>query len=205
MSVLRAKLLAMTDNDPKVVLHRYLRAAQEALLWKLDGLCEYDVRRPLTPTGTNLLGLLKHVASCAYGYFGEAFARPYADALPWVEDAAEVNADMWATADESREQIVALYRRAWAHADATIEALPLDAPGRVPWWHEDRAEVSLQRIMVHMIAETERHAGQADIVREYIDGAVGLRPDNANLPETDAAWWQNYRAQLEDVARRAAS
>jgi uncharacterized damage-inducible protein DinB len=195
----------MTGNDSKAVLHRYLRVAQEALLWKLDGLSEYDVRRPLTPTGTNLLGLLKHVASCAYGYFGDTFARPYEDALPWVEHAAEDNADMWATAEESREQIVALYRRAWAHADATIEALPLDAPGRVPWWREDRAEVSLQRIIVHMIAETERHAGQADIVREYIDGAVGLRADNANLPYADAAWWQNYRAQLEDAARHAAS
>lgn len=194
----------MTDNDPKTVLHRYLLAAREALLWKLDGLSDYDVRRPLTPTGTNLLGLLKHVATCVYGYFGDTFARPYPDALPWTADGAEVNADMWATAEESREWVVELYRRAWAHADATIEALPLDAPGRVPWWPEDRAGVTLQRIMVHMIAETERHAGQADIVREYLDGAVGLRPGKADLPNGDAAWWAEYRARLEDVARRSA-
>ncbi len=51
-------------------------------------------------------------------------------------EGAEVNADMWATADESREQIVGLYRRACAHADATIDALDLDAAGLVPWWQE---------------------------------------------------------------------
>ncbi|WP_428966041.1 mycothiol transferase [Micromonospora fluostatini] len=52
----------MTDLDAKANLHRYLREAREALLGKLDGLSEYDVRRPLVPTGTNLLGLVKHVA-----------------------------------------------------------------------------------------------------------------------------------------------
>jgi hypothetical protein len=49
-------LLGMTQSDPKANLHRYLQAAREALLWKLEGLAEYDLRRPLTPTGTNLLG-----------------------------------------------------------------------------------------------------------------------------------------------------
>lgn len=193
----------MTLNDPKAVLHRYLRSAHEELLWKTDGLSEYDVRRPLTPTGTNLLGMLKHLATVAYGYFGDTFDRPYQDALPWMDDGAEDNADMWATTDESRDQIVGLYHRAWAHADATIEALSLDAPGRVSWWQPDRADVTLQRVLVHMIAETERHAGHADILREQIDGSAGMRPDNANLPEADAGWWQQYRSRLEQVAQQA--
>jgi uncharacterized damage-inducible protein DinB len=154
-------------------------------------------------TGTNLLGLVKHVASVEAGYLGATFGRPFAEPLPWFDDGAEPNADMWATASESREQIVGLYRRVWAHSDATIETLPLDAVGHVPWWPEDRSEVTLHRILVHMIAETDRHAGHADILRELIDGAAGLRDGNDNLAPGDDAWWAEYRARLEGAARKA--
>ena len=182
-------------------LHRYLQVGREALLWKLDGLSEYDCRRPMTPTGTNLLGLVKHVASVEAGYLGDVFGRPFGEPLPWFEEGAEPNADMWATADESREQIVGLYRRVWANSDSTLEALDLDTLGRVPWWPEGQNEVTLHRLLLHMIAETHRHAGQADIIRETIDGSAGLRPDNDNLAEGDAAWWADYRNRLETVAR----
>jgi hypothetical protein len=186
-------------SDPKAALQLYLTRARDALLWKLDGLEEYDIRRPLVPTGTNLLGLVKHVGSVAAEYFGRCFDRPFGEPLPWLE--AEDNADMWATPDESREQVIGLYQRAWAHADATIEALPLDAVGSVPWWPADRRQATLHRIMIHMIAETERHAGQADIVRELTDGSVGLRPGALNLPDVDTAWWSNHRDRLERAAR----
>ena len=73
----------MTGSDPKDHLRHYLQIARDALLWKLDGLSEYDVRRPLTPTGTNLLGLVKHVASVEFGYFGDIFGRPSEEPLPW--------------------------------------------------------------------------------------------------------------------------
>ncbi len=181
-------------------MHRYLQAARDALLWKLDGLSEYDVRRPLVPTGTNLLGLVKHLASVELGYFGATFARPFGEPLPWWEGDAEPNADMWATAEESRAQIVELYRRAWRHADDTIDDLSLDAVGHVPWWPKDRSEVTLHKVLVHVIAETNRHAGHADIVRELIDGAVGLREGNDNLPPGDQEWWESYRSRLEQVA-----
>jgi len=193
----------MTAANPKADLHRHLQTGREALLWKLDGLSEYDIRRPLTPTGTNLLGVVKHVASVELGYFGETFGRPSAEPLPWFADDAEPNADMWATADESREQIVALYHRTWAHSDATIDALELDAIGHVPWWPAERNEVTLHRILVHMIAETHRHAGHADIVRELIDGAAGLRADNDNMAPGDQAWWETYRTRLQQVAEDA--
>ncbi len=193
----------MADMDPKATLHRYLQAGRDALLWKLDGLSEYDIRRPLTPTGTNLLGLVKHVASVEFDYFGPTFDRPHNEPLPWFADDAEANADMWATIDQSREQIVALYHRAWAHADATIEALPIDAIGHVPWWPPERSEVTLHLVLTHVIAETNRHAGHADIVRELIDGAAGLREGNDNMVPGDEAWWENYRRQLESVARKA--
>lgn len=193
----------MTGPDAKAHLRRYLQTAREAMLWKLDGLSEYDVRRPMTPTGTNLLGLVKHLASVELGYFGETFGRPSREPLPWYDEGAEPDADMWATADETREQIVGLYRRAWAHADATIEALDIDARGRVPHWERERSEVTLHQILVHVIAETHRHAGHADIVRELIDGAVGLRKDNDNMGHDDTVRWTQYRARLERVAREA--
>jgi uncharacterized damage-inducible protein DinB len=197
-------LSGMTGSDPKADLHRYLQTGRDALLWKLEGLSEYDVRRPMAPTGTNLLGLVKHVASVEAGYFGETFGRPFPEPLPWLDEDAEPSADMWATADESREQIIGLYRRVWAHSDATIEALPLDATGHVPWWGE-HSEVTLHWILVHMIAETDRHAGHADIVRELIDGAAGLRKDNDNMAPGDRAWWESYRDRLERAAREAGS
>ncbi|XVS66373.1 DinB family protein [Actinosynnema sp. CA-299493] len=181
-------------------LHRYLRIAREAVLWKLEGLSSYDVRRPLTPTGTNLLGLVKHLAAMEIAYFADTFDRPFGERFEWMDEDAEPNADMWATADESREDVVRLYRRACEHADATIEALDLDAPGAVPWWSAERRAVTLHRVLVHMIAETNRHAGHADIVRELVDGEAGLRPDNDNMPSLD---WQTYRERLERVAREA--
>jgi uncharacterized damage-inducible protein DinB len=192
----------MNRPDPKADLHRYLQAAREALLWKLDGLSEYDVRRPLTPTGTNLLGIVKHVASVELGYLGATFGRPSDEPLPWFAPDAEPNADMWATPEESRERIVGLYRRAWAHADATIDALDLDAVGHVAWWPPERNEVTLHRVLVHLIAETHRHAGHADIVRELVDGAAGLRRDNDNLPEGDAGWWAQYRGRVQRAAEQ---
>ncbi|MDX6224857.1 MAG: hypothetical protein QOE64_1233 [Frankiales bacterium] len=191
----------MPASDPKDDLKRYLQIAREALLWKLEGVSEYDARRPLTPTGTNLLGLVKHVASVEAGYFGDTFGRPFPEPLPWFDEGAEPNADMWATPEESTEDLVGLYRRVWVHSDTTIDALPLDALGHVPWWPEERREVTLHRILIHMTTETHRHAGHADIVRELVDGAVGLRADNDNLPEVDRAWWEAYRERLERTAR----
>ena len=198
-------LAGMTESDPKAVLHFYLTRARDVLLWKMDGLSEYDIRRPLVPTGTNLLGLVKHVASVAAGYFGECFGRPFAEPMVWLDDDAEPNADMWATAEEFREQIVGLYHRAWAHADATIDAVPLDATGVVPWWPPQRREPTLHLVLIHMIAETERHAGHADIVRELIDGSVGIRAEHSNLPDGDTAWWTTYRDRVEQAAKDAGS
>ncbi|MEW2624986.1 DinB family protein [Streptomyces sp. NPDC048106] len=193
----------MTAPDAKADLRLYLQNARDALLWKLEGLSEYDIRRPLTPTGTNLLGLVKHVAGVELGYLGEVFGRPSGEPLPWLEEDAEPNADMWATADESREFVVELYHRAWAHSDATIDALDLDTPGKVPWWPEGRNEVTLHRAVVNLIGETHRHAGHADIVRELVDGDVGLRQGGDNMASHDPAWWEDYRSRLERAARDA--
>jgi uncharacterized damage-inducible protein DinB len=184
-------------------LQRYLQIAREALLWKLDGLSDYDIRRPFTPTGTNLLGLVKHVASVEAGYFGEVLGRPFPEPLPWFDEGAEPNADMWATEYETRADIEGLYRRVWAHSNATITSFALDDTGLVPWWPEGRNKPSLHRLLVHMIAETNRHAGHADIVRETIDGAAGLRADEDKYSVGDEQWWTTYVAQVEAAARAA--
>lgn len=202
----RWQAACMSAYDPKADLHRYLRVAREALLWKLDGVSEYDVRRPLTPSGTNLLGLTKHLAGVTVGYFGWTFGRPVPAEITqrvqsWYPDGDKSNTDMWASAEESRELIVDVYRQGAEIADATITELPLDAEGQVPWWPAERNPVTLQLILLHMVAETNRHAGHADIVREQIDGAIGLRADNSNLPD-DGMDWPAYRARLEEVAAR---
>ena len=192
----------MTDSDCKADLHRYLQDARETLLWKLDGLSEYDVRRPLVPTGTNLLGLVKHLAGVEMGYLGGTFGRPCPDELPF--DESDPNSDMFADPSESREFITGLYRLAWAHSDATVDALPLDAVGHVPWWPADRNEVTLHHVLVRVATETARHAGHADIVRELIDGTVGWTPRQSNLPSGDDPSWSAHHDRVERAARQAA-
>ncbi|NLU84218.1 DinB family protein [Rhodococcus sp. HNM0569] len=187
-------------TGPKDDLRRYLQHGRDAVAWKLDALSEFGIRRPMTPTGTNLLGLVKHLTGCEIGYFGESFGRPMPDPPGWLTS-EEPNVDLWATADESRAQIVADYRRACRHADTTIEALDLDAPGRIEPW--STPDVTLHAVLVHMIAETHRHAGHADIVRELVDGEVGMRASARNLPAVDDAWWSRHLARVERAAQEA--
>lgn len=192
----------MNDPEAKADLHGYLRAARETLLWKLDGLGEYDLRRPLTPTGTNLLGLVKHLVGCELGYFGHTFARPFPDTPPWLTD-PEPHADMWARSDETRQQLLDWYQRACQHSDATIDALPLHAPGHVAAWPDSHNAVTLHRILVHMTAETQRHTGHADILRELLDGTTGWHETRPLMGNHDTAGWQEHRDRVERAAHDA--
>ncbi|WP_116950240.1 DinB family protein [Jiangella endophytica] len=183
--------------DLKAELHRKLHEAREGLMSKLDGLSEYDLRRPLTPTGTNLLGLAKHLAGGEYVYLGTSFGRTPPETLAWEEDGSVwEGADMWATPSESSEYILGLYRRACAHGDLTIEELGLDTAGRVPHWPAERADTTLGVLLIRMLAETARHAGHADIVRELIDGKAGADHDELG----DAATWSTYLARVRAAA-----
>jgi hypothetical protein len=161
----------MIDEFAKKYLHDDLRELREVLVWKLDGLAEADVRRPLVGSGTNLLGLVKHLTLTESRYFGEVFGRPFPEPMPRWDDLAARGSDMRADESESREDIVERYRRACAHSDAAISALAVDSPGHVPWW--PRPDVMLFNVLVHVLTETARHAGHADILREQIDGATG--------------------------------
>jgi uncharacterized damage-inducible protein DinB len=191
-----------TLEHQKQTLHRYLVRRRDDLLRKLDGLDDYDVARPLVPTGTSLLGLVKHVGSVQLGYFGEVFGRPADRTFPWIE--AGDDTDMYLEAGQTRAEIEEFYAYSARWADATIEALPLDARGEVPWWPPERREVTLHQILVHMLAEAARHAGHADILRETIDGAAGDGPGDPNLPQRSAQDWAAFRERIEANARAAA-
>jgi uncharacterized damage-inducible protein DinB len=190
--------------DEKETLQRYLRAQRDALLSKLDGVSEYDVRRPFVPTGTNLLGIVKHVAYVQLGYLGDCFGRPSEIPTPWETQPDDPDADLWVPASESRDEILELYRRSAEHADVTIAALGLDTRGEVAWWPEDRRHPTLHRVLVHLLVDVSRHAGHADIIREHIDGAVGYVPGNPNLPDRDADGWKAHHDRVEAAAREAA-
>ncbi|HSB87595.1 MAG TPA: DinB family protein [Ilumatobacteraceae bacterium] len=163
----------MTTGTPfssgeKLTLHTSLQRHREVMLWKLDGLDEAALRRKVVPSGTSLLGLVKHLAAVEYNWFCETFGRA---TEPLPEDSA---ADFRIEDNETSADIIAFYRRAWSAADETITALDLDDVGTA--WFGDA--VSLRWVLVHMVEETARHAGHADIIRELIDGAVGYRQES---------------------------
>jgi Protein of unknown function (DUF664) len=182
--------------DLKEELHRKLRASRAVMLSKLDDLTEYDRRRPMTPTGTNLLGLVKHLAALEYLYLGESFGYPAPESMSWIEDGSIwQGADMWAKPDETSDYITGLYRRACAHADGVVAALDLAAPGSVAHWPEHSRATTLGVLLIRMVAETAQHAGHADIVRELIDGKGG--PDQDAI---DEATWREYIGQVRAAA-----
>ena len=183
--------------DVKTELHHKLQAARAGVLSKLEGLSEYDMRRPMTGTGTNLLGLVKHLAGLEYGYLGGSFDRPSPEVLAWVDDdSIWEGADMWATATESSEYLIGLYERACAHGDKTIADLELQAPGWVAHWPEDKRDTTLAVLLIRMVSETAQHAGHADIIRELIDGRAG--PDHDVVG--DESWWREYVARIQAAA-----
>jgi len=194
----------MATIDEKAVLGRYLHDVRDALLWKLEGLGEHDLRRPLTPTGTNLLGLAKHLAFVELSYLGDCLDRPSGIPNPWFEADPDPHADLWCPADEATADVLELHRRAAEHADVTIAALSLDAVGHVPWWPEERRHPTLHTLLVHVLVERSRHTGHADILREGLDGAAGLRRELDNLGAREPEAWTAHRARVEAAARQVA-
>jgi Protein of unknown function (DUF664) len=193
----------MIDDFAKKYLHDELQAVRETMLWKLEGLAEYDVRRPLTDTGTNLLGMIKHLSISEAWYFGDVFGRSFPGQWRRWDDPAGHLDLMWVAADEPRDEIVDRYLRAWSYSDATIASLDVAAPGYVPWWR--RPDVKLFNVLVHMLTETHRHAGHADMLREQLDGAVGFDSNSAGSSAGEMeGFWKNHRAMIEHAAKEAA-
>jgi uncharacterized damage-inducible protein DinB len=151
------------------MLQAMLDKQRDVMIWKLDGLEDQQLRRPMTPSGTNLLGLVKHLAAVEYGWFCLTFDRP-AEPLPFDEE--DEDADLRVDAHETTQDILDFHQRAREAADASIAELGLDAEGTS--WAGDA--VSMRWVILHMIEETARHAGHADIIREMIDGTTGYLP-----------------------------
>ncbi len=188
----------------KDMLVRSLQTLRDAALWKLEDVSEYDVRRPLVQSGSNLLGIVKHLAWCELGYFTQTFGREMPVPDLWSQEGVDPHDDLWVPAEESRQDVIDFYRLAQAEAARTFEEHDLDSEGRVPWWPEERATVTLHQILVHMSIETARHVGQIDILRESLDGAIGMRPQAMNLPD-DGYDWPAYVAKVEAAARQASA
>lgn len=188
-------------NLPQALTH-YLNEQRSALLLKLEGLPEREQRMPLTPTGTNLAGIVKHCMNVEYGYLGPTFGRTIDDASGLVpEEAYEVDpqSDWYLTAEETVNGLLSTYERVREFCDETMATLPLDAPGEVPWWSAERNPVTLGEIVVRVMQDLARHAGHADILRESIDGAVGDQAAGSNIPTVD---FPAYVAKLADLAER---
>jgi len=166
-----------------------LRWARTAVVGKVDGLSEYDMRRPLTVTGTNLLGVVNHLSVWESVYLGDIFGRPFPEDVVTHED-------LWVPPDRSSSDVVTRYERVGAHADDTVRALGLDTAGHVAWW--PRPNVTLLNVLVHRIAETNRHAGHMDILREQLDGTT-----SEDQP-LDVASLKTRFEQIEHAAKTAA-
>jgi hypothetical protein len=192
----------VTALDLKSDLVGHLDRLNQAVLFNLEGLSEYDLRRPMTPTATNLLGVAFHLASLQAEYFGETFGRPFPREDEFyfrTDEDADLQDDLWVRPEATSAWVVGLFRATWEHAKETIATLDPDSQGRIPT--EPYAETTLGEMLVHMVDETARHVGHMDIVRESIDGAVGRYAGDGNI--TDGYDWAAYRDRVEAGARVA--
>src|SRR5262249_14223348 len=156
----------------KGLLLEELRVVQDSLLWKVEGLSDADLRRPMTKTGTNLIGIVKHLTGVTYGYLCSAFGQER-ETFSWeFDEELFYGLDMWATPGEAPAELGAAYRRACAAGAQTIEELELDAEGK----HHSGGTITLRQMIHSVLLDTTRHAGHADVVRELVDGRIGSYP-----------------------------
>jgi uncharacterized damage-inducible protein DinB len=153
-------------GDETGTLVGFLDFHRATLLWKIEGLDDEQLRRPMVPSGTSLLGMVKHLAYVERWWFQQVWAGrevtyPFTDEDP--------DADWRVEPSETTAYILALYR---GECDASREIVAAaDSLDEVA--HHPRRTLSRRWILVHMIEETARHNGQADILREQLDGVTG--------------------------------
>ncbi|HVX44473.1 MAG TPA: DinB family protein [Mycobacteriales bacterium] len=159
--------------DEKQSLHESLDRHREVVLWKLKGLDDAQLRRPMVPSGTNLLGLVKHLASVQFGWFCSCFGRQ----SEWIEwDPDDYDADARIKPSESTADILAYFARARSATDEVIGSVEIDQSVVPPPGLGPGDPVTLRWILIHVIEDMVRHAGQMDIIRELIDGRTGYLP-----------------------------
>jgi Protein of unknown function (DUF664) len=152
----------------KELLLTFLDQQRDVVVWKLEGLTDDQVRqRPLPSSGLYLLGLVKHLADVEQYWLCEAFGRPREPGSVAASDDVEVEEG------DTTDSVLAYYNRARAASDQAITEVDLDATGNT--WLGDT--ISFRWAILHVIEETARHAGHADLVREHIDNTSGYLPD----------------------------
>jgi len=163
MTESQREAVPQNDDGEEAVALAFLRFARHCTLKKVDGLGDEQLRRVLVPSGTSLLGLIRHLTVGERWWFGYHFDADY----PEREWDFEMALPPGPTADE----LVADYRAAIAESDAVIarlggfEALtarPVNGSPRTLRW-----------VVAHVTSEVARHAGHADILREQLDGVTG--------------------------------
>ncbi|WP_405057155.1 DinB family protein [Kribbella sp. NBC_01505] len=150
----------------KLELLESLRRSRAQVLAAVEGVSEYDRRRPMVASGTNLLGLVKHLAGEEHGYLGESLGHTPALRPTWFRDNPHDEQDLWATPEESTDYITGVYRELSAKADQVILSLDLESPAYVAHWPIH--ETTLGFLLFTMAAETAQHAGHATALRQLI-------------------------------------
>ena len=147
------------SDDERTTLLALLQFQRESLVRKVAGLDEDDARRQLVPTGTTLLWLLRHLAGAELRWVADRFAGEDVDIVDDVQP------------DDTIDSLTAAYREVWARVDTIVVAAPsLDT---VCQDNQGLSPVNLRWVLAHLLEETARHAGHADILRELIDGSTG--------------------------------
>ena len=149
----------------QITLSSFLDYHRDTLLWKVDGLSREELTRRLVPSTTTLLGLVKHMANVERWWFRIVFAD---ESVETIGDDDDPDADWRIEPSETADDVLALYRDEVDRSRAIVQHASLDDPARRPGREE-----TLRWILVHMIEETARHNGHADILREMIDGSTG--------------------------------
>ncbi|WP_172806311.1 DinB family protein [Aeromicrobium choanae] len=175
----------------------YLQRGHRAVLRAVHGVEEYDARRPLTPTGTNLLGLVKHLAIVELEYVASCAGFRSDLGTPWESTTEEEDdSDLWLAADESAQAVIDLYVAVGEHTARACAELPEDSPAKVPWWSEP--DTTFDHLLVHLVSETAQHAGHLEILREGLDGQGDSWDESRS--ERDAAWWAALNERITAAA-----
>jgi uncharacterized damage-inducible protein DinB len=156
--------------DERTTLEAFLDYYRAAMVAKVRGLSQEDASRRLVPSATTLAGLIKHLIRVEVSWFQHRLAQIPSEELPalrWIDD--ELDGDFKVASNETMESLIADYEAQCEQSRQTAARFQLD--NVVP--HPYIGKVSMRWIYVHMIEETARHAGHADILREQIDGTTG--------------------------------
>lgn len=159
------------QGTEKETLMGFLNLNRAVMVWKLEGVSDEDARRPMVDSGTHLIGLIKHLAWVERWWFEDVFAGLPSPSYPWSDE--DPDADFRAEPEDTVAGVIAMYEEHVAIVNDIIDESDLD---QLAVRDRNGLHYSLRWIVGHMIEETARHAGHADIIRELIDGRTGYLP-----------------------------